>query len=219
MKANSTRICGRKMITPPRPAMMPSTIRLASGPSPMRAPTHWPSATVPASIRSITGVAQAYTAWKIRNITTARVSRPNSGCSSQRSSASSILAVRVGMATAAASRRRVSACRVASRPWVPASGSCRVGGCRCAASWSMPATSARAPCRRTATVSTTGTPSSRSSAWRSMSMPRRAAASDMFRATIIGVPICRTSSTKRRCRRRLVASTTHTTTSGAASPG
>ena len=41
----------------------------------------------------------------------------------------------------------------------------------------------------------------------------------MFSATTMGLPICRTSNTKRRCSRKLVASTTHTNTSGAASPG
>ncbi|MNV62977.1 hypothetical protein D3C71_1555490 [compost metagenome] len=94
------------MITPPTPAMMPSVSRLLSGPSGNAPPTHSPSAPVPASIKSITGVAQAYTAWKIRNITTASVSSPNTGCSSQRSSASSILAVRVGMLTALARMSR-----------------------------------------------------------------------------------------------------------------
>ncbi len=93
-------------MTPPTPAMMPSVSRLLSGPSGSAPPIQFPSAAVPASIRSITGVAQAYTAWKIRNITTARVSSPNTGCSSQRSSASSIFAVRVGMLTEAARMSR-----------------------------------------------------------------------------------------------------------------
>jgi hypothetical protein len=53
----------------------------------------------------------------------------------------------------------------------------------------------------------------------SMSMPRFFAASAMFSATSMGLPSARTSSTKRRCRRRLVASTTQTSRSGAASPG
>ena len=39
------------------------------------------------------------------------------------------------------------------------------------------------------------------------------------RASTIGLPSSRTSSAKRRCRRRLVASTTQTSTSGAGSPG
>lgn len=81
--------------------MMPSFSKLLSGPSGSVAPAHSPSIAVPASIRSITGLAQAYTAWKIRNITTASVTRPQTGCSSQRSSASSTREVRVGMVTAA----------------------------------------------------------------------------------------------------------------------
>ncbi len=80
--------------------MMPSVSRLASGPSGSTLPTNSPSQAKPASMPSINGVAQAYTAWKIRNITTARLTRPNTGCSSQRSSASSIFAVRAGIRTA-----------------------------------------------------------------------------------------------------------------------
>ena len=60
---------------------------------------------------------------------------------------------------------------------------------------------------------------SRSSLARSTSMPRRLAASIMLTASTIGRPSARTSSAKRRCRRRLVASTTQTMTSGAGSPG
>ena len=164
-------------------------------------------------VDGIIGVAQAYTAWKIRNITTINASSPNTGCSNQRSNASSIFAVRVGMATASDSRRRVSACRSAP------SAKCVRGSCGCAATASMRSTSARAPPCFTAMVSTTGTPSSRSSAARSMAMPRRCAASIMLTAKIIGLPSSRTSSAKRRCRRRLVASTTQTSTSGAGSPG
>ena len=50
-------------------------------------------------------------------------------------------------------------------------------------------------------------------------MPRRRATSAMLMARIIGLPSSRTSKAKRRCRRRLVASTTQTITSGAGSPG
>ncbi len=53
----------------------------------------------------------------------------------------------------------------------------------------------------------------------STAMPRRRAASIMFSASTIGRPRRRTSSTKRRCRRRLVASATQIMRSGAASPG
>ena len=46
-------ICGRKTITPPTPAMIPSTMRSRSGPSLITPPTHSPRAFTPASIRSI----------------------------------------------------------------------------------------------------------------------------------------------------------------------
>ena len=82
--------------------MMPSTSRLLSGPSAIRAPSACPSHIVAVSIPCMSGAAHAYTAWKIRNITTASVNKPTTGCSSQRSSASSTRAVRVGMRTASA---------------------------------------------------------------------------------------------------------------------
>lgn len=89
--------------------MMPSVSRLVSGPSGSTVATVSPSQPKPASMPSISGVAQANTAWKIRNITTTRVISPNTGCSSQRSSASSIFAVRVGMLTDAARMPRTCA--------------------------------------------------------------------------------------------------------------
>ncbi|KAG1310953.1 hypothetical protein G6F62_014522 [Rhizopus arrhizus] len=93
------------------------------------------------------------------------------------------------------------------------------GASRCGTIASRRSTSALAPCLRTATVSTTGTPSSRSPAATPTWMPRRGAASTMCSATTLGLPSSRSSSAKRRCRRRLVASITHSSTSGAASPG
>ena len=205
-------ICGRNTMTPPRPAITPSTSRLRSGPSGRVLPTSPPNQPVAASMASIIGVAQAYTAWKIRNITTPSASRPNTGCSSQRSNASSMAAVRRGMVTASASSRRTSSCRASSANASRDSGSAGSGP-------SSRSSSARAPSRRTATVSTTGKPSSRCSTSTSMAMPRRRAASIMLSATITGRPSARSSSAKRRCRRRLVASTTQTSRSGAASPG
>ncbi|MNT89661.1 hypothetical protein D3C71_679160 [compost metagenome] len=81
--------------------MMPSVSRLVSGPAGSTLAASSPSQAKPASMPSISGVAQANTAWKIRNITTTRVIKPNTGCSSQRSSVSSIFAVRAGIRTAA----------------------------------------------------------------------------------------------------------------------
>ena len=52
----------------------------------------------PASIASCTGLAHENTAWKIRNITTASTASPSTGCSTTRSIASSIAAVRRGAA-------------------------------------------------------------------------------------------------------------------------
>src|SRR3546814_19854038 len=54
-----------------------------------------------------------YTAWNTRNITTARIARPNTGCRVQRPSVSSITAVVRGMVTVAASSSRTCACRSA----------------------------------------------------------------------------------------------------------
>ena len=209
MKANRIRICGRKITTPPRPAMTPSASRLASGPGGSVAVTHSASPVAPASIRSITGAAQAYTAWKIRNMIAASSISPNTGCSTTRSSASSIATLCTGNCTATRISRRVSACRSRSDTTAGADGVVA----------SMAARNASAPWRFTAIVSITGMPSSACSLATSIRMPRRAAASIMFRASTIGRPSWRTSSTKRRCRRRLVASATQTSRSGLGSAG
>ncbi len=62
MNKNKIRICGKKMITLPTPAITPSTIRLESIPAGSVAVTSAPRAAVPASMRSMSGVAQANTA-------------------------------------------------------------------------------------------------------------------------------------------------------------
>ena len=79
------------------------------------------------------------------------------------------------------------------------------------------ATSSRSPPGRMATVSTTGRPMARASAALSSRKPRARARSDMFSATTMGRPRRFSSSTRRRFRRRLVASTTHTIRSGGCS--
>ena len=52
MKKKRISICGRNTITPPTPAMMPSTSKSLSGPSGMRVATHSPRAETPVSIHS-----------------------------------------------------------------------------------------------------------------------------------------------------------------------
>jgi len=80
--------------TVPGPWQMPSCPRLCSGPPGGHSPTAEPIQAMPPANRSCTGVAQANTAWNIRNITTARITRPSTGCSSQRSRRSSRPSVR-----------------------------------------------------------------------------------------------------------------------------
>ena len=113
------------------------------------------------------------------------------------------------------SRRRISACRSASSG-KSTRGAWHVGsGMRPAAS-----SSARAPSRRTATVSTTGTPSSRCSGCDvDADAATRARHPSCSAPAASAGPAGATSSTKRRCRRRLVASTTQTSRSGRGSPG
>ena len=210
MKTKSSRICGRNSITVPRPANRPSCTRLRSGPSGIRPPTPSPSVEIQPASASCSGPAQLKTAWNIRNSTTARITRPHTGCSSQRSRRSSRRLVRSGMVTVSASSACTCACR---SPWSsPGSGAAGTAP-------SSRASSAAAPSRFTAIVSTTGMPRRACSASTSMMMPRRLAWSIWLSANSIGLPSRRTSSTKRRCRRRLVASATQTSRSGTGSPG
>ena len=83
--------------------------------------------------------------------------------------------------------------------------------CSCVINWACPSC-------LTATVSTTGQPSSRDSPATSMARPCARATSAIFSATISGLPRRLSSSTRRRFMRKLVASTTATMASGAASP-
>ena len=217
MNRKRIRICGRNTSTLPAPAMTPSTSRLLSAPSGSRPVTSAPSHETPESIRPIGSVAQLNTAWNTKKSSTARITGPASGCMTS------------------ASRRRgrgPGRARCSRRP--RGCGVLRAGSAGCGRS-SGRATRAAArrpdgspprgprparscPPPATATVSTTGTPSSRSSLSRSRRKPRSRARSLMLSATIIGTPRSRNSSTSRRLRRRLVASTTQTTNSGAASP-
>jgi len=79
------RICGRKITTPPTPAISPSTRRprsALSGKTSFKYPWIAPK---PASIPSISGVAQAKTAWKTRNINASSTTTPRTGCRTIRS--------------------------------------------------------------------------------------------------------------------------------------
>jgi hypothetical protein len=79
MKANRITICGRKTMTLPTPAIMPSTTRERRSSFWIPAPAISPTQPTPASMPSITGVAQAKTAWNITNRTPNRMSRPAMG--------------------------------------------------------------------------------------------------------------------------------------------
>ena len=81
-----------------------------------------------------------------------------------------------------------------------------------------PAPSSASPRRRTATVAMTGRPRMLASRSVSMLVPSRSARSTMLSATSIGRPSRRSSSTKRRWFRKLVASMTATMASRRFSP-
>ena len=149
---------------------------------------------------------------------------PATGCSSTRSSRSLVVC---GTRSSSASRLR----RLCTTAWSPSV------ECRSAASVdaalnapcssvvrrhsvvsSSSVRSAPSPPPLMPTVPTTGKPSSRDSASRSRCRPRARPKSCMFTATTHGSPSRLTLSTSRRLRRRLVASTTHTTRSGLFSP-
>ena len=234
MNRNRIRICGRNTRTLPAPAITPSTTRLRSRPSGMWLATSCPVPSISDLIWSIGHWAQLNTAWNIRNSTAVRIAMPQTGCSSTRSSASSTCVLATGSVSAASSRRctswwsRITA-SIAAWPTWPCGGSASrctpgpdagaaAGSCDLTSHSSIVASSASAPPERTATVSTTGTPSSCSRRARSIRMPRLRATSARFSATSIGLPRRRASITMRSVRRRLVASVTHTSRSGGASP-
>ena len=81
----------------------------------------------------------------------------------------------------------------------------------------MPASSASMPPRRTATDSTTGTPSSRDRRSTSIAMPRLRAMSIMLSDSITGRPTRFSSSASRSASLRLEASATQTIRSGVTS--
>ena len=197
--------------------MMPSTNRLRSKPSAMALLASPPTQATALSIQPIGASAQANTAWNIRNNTAARITRPATGCMTTASMRSSQRVSTAGSRTV---------CSRISRTWRWVSViSSSVGGRHCVGAparvrgiASSASSSGSAPPRCTPTVATTGTPSRLDSFATSISMPRRVARSLMLSASSIGIPRRRTSSTRRRFSLRLVASVTHTSTSGTCSP-
>ncbi len=72
-------ICGRNTTTLPTPATTPSARKLENAPSGRFAERNVPIAAAPASIASISGVAQANTAWKTIAMTTNNPIVPGTG--------------------------------------------------------------------------------------------------------------------------------------------
>ncbi len=72
-----------------------------SGPSGKTISTKRPNALIPPSISSMKGVAQEKTAWNIRNIANAKITKPATGCRKILSKASSIEEVLLGITTLA----------------------------------------------------------------------------------------------------------------------
>ena len=214
MKKNRMTICGRNTITLPTPPISPSFRKLASRSGSGRRVTMSPRRWNSASIASMPGCAQAKTAWNITNRMASSTTRPATGC---RSTASTRVVRLSGLPWPFTAEARI---RSASR-WAPrrAAASGAVHEVRPAPSAavrrrSTSASSASVPPRRTATEVTTGRPSSRPSFSVSISMPRLRAMSIMLSDSITGRPTCFSSSTRRRARRRLEASATHTMRSG-----
>ena len=206
-------------MTLPTPAITPSTSRLRSGPSAMWSRTKAAVASTPALMASMGHCAQLNTAWNIKNSSAARITLPHSGCSSARSMASSRASGCAGDCTASCTMRCTShwVSMTSSMP----GGSAVTRGVRPISGGlkaSSAVTNAAAPPPRTPTVGNTGTPNAALSLATSTRMPRRSAMSVMFSATITGRPRRCASSTRRRFRRSLVASTTHTSKSGNGSP-
>ena len=219
MNRNRIRIWGRKTSTLPTPEITPSEIRLRSRPGGRLVPTHTPRWSKPALIASMAGWAQVNTAWNIRKSTASRMAEPAMGCSSTSSNRPVRVSGWAGGETHAL--RMLSASRWARRSSA-AVGSLQVERGFSAASCARrraSASRASRPRRRVATVVTTGMASSRDSRSTSMRQPCRSAMSNMLSASTMGRPTCFSSSTRRSTRRRLVASATQISTSGAASPG
>ena len=212
------RICGRKTSTLPTPEITPFWMKLCNRPAGNASCAILPSASKPAEMRSITGVAPVNTAWNRTNSSASRMSRPATGCSSTASTRPVSVSGRAGWLTATPIIR--SASRWAARRSAAVSGVqvlAERGPEAPAAMASMRCSRSSVPPRRTATEVTTGAPSSFDSLTRSMSMPRRRAISIILSTSISGRPTRLSSITRRSATRKLVASATHSSRSGTAS--
>ncbi len=170
---------------------------------------------------SISGCAQANTAWNITNRISARIASPATGCSTT----ASIRAVQV---SGLAGRLMVAAMMRSASRWVARSSGDRErlpeillqGDRRLRRQISSVRRNRSAvPPLRTAIEVTTGTPSASDSRATSTVTPRRVAMSNMLSTSISGRPVLLSSSTRRMVSRRLVESATQSTRSGTASPG
>ncbi len=220
MKKNRIRICGRKTSTLPTPAIRPSAIRLCSRPSGRTVAT--PGAQgreAGLDRRPSAASAQVNTAWNITNSRANRISRPPTGCSSTASTlpvdgvgalgrADVGLEDPLGLAVGGADLGGVGL----------APGRCRRAVAQIARASALATRSSR-PRLRVATVVTIGAPISADSRSRSMRRPWRWAMSYMLSASTNGRPTCFSSRTRRSTRRRLVASATQISTSGAVLAG
>ena len=144
----------------------------------------------------------------------ARISGPATGCSSTESSRRLEARPWPSASVTALAMPR------ASRPSARVSAGTNATGSRggSASNGSRAAITSASPRLRTATVSITGTPSRVASAALSSFSPSRAAMSIRLSAITAGMPSRSTSSAKRRCAARLVASATISIASGRRSP-
>src|SRR6516165_4552886 len=96
MNRNRIRICGRKTRTLPTPEITPFWMKLCSRPSGSASCTSAPSVSNPNEIRSISGLAQANTAWNMMNSRDSRIRRPATGWSRTASTRPVSVSVRLG---------------------------------------------------------------------------------------------------------------------------
>ncbi len=212
-------ICGRNTMTLPTPEITPFWRKLCRRPAGMVLWTSSPSESKPELSSSMSGCAQANTAWNITNRISASTTRPPTGC---RTTAS----IRAVSVSGLAGRLTQSAMIRSASRWVARSSgtlSARqpfAGGSAASLAEISSVSFKRSavPPLRTAIEVTTGTPSSPASRATSTLTPRRVAMSNMLSTRIIGRPVRLSSSSRRMVRRRLVASATHSTRSGTVSP-
>ncbi len=181
-------ICGRNTMTLPTPEIRPFCRKLCSRPQPSGI-TSWincPSAAKPSDNSSIAGCAQVNTAWNITNRITARITRPQIGCSTTESIRLVSVSGLVGSVTTAAMMRSASRCAALRSAIVGVVHSLAAASCDFARNSSVRFKSSSTPPLRTATEVTIGRPSSCDIRSRSIVTPRRFAMSIMLSTSIIG---------------------------------